>query len=110
MIDESLRSRLEALNRGPIPAQTARPRSTGEAASTAASPLPRPQAPQPSRRPPTSHTKPTPGLLRSGDEVETACGPHLRIRLPIENLWPNGSKLISARQQFLQSQLATAQQ
>jgi uncharacterized protein len=111
MIDESLRSRLEALNRGPIPTQTARPRSTGEAASAAVSPLPGPQAPQPSRRPPTPHTtKPIAGLLRSGDEVETACGPHLRIRLPIENLWPNGSKLIAARQQFLQSQLATAQQ
>jgi hypothetical protein len=112
MIDESLRSRLEALNRGPIPAQAERPRSTGEAGSAAASPPTLSHSPPTSpRQHPIPHpTKPTAGLLRSGDEVETACGPHLRIRLPIENLWPNGSKLISARQQFLQSQLATAEQ
>jgi uncharacterized protein YprB with RNaseH-like and TPR domain len=51
----------------------------------------------------------TSGLLRSGDIVETAHGPHLRIRLPLENLWPNGNQVIATRQEFLQSQLAAAQ-
>jgi uncharacterized protein YprB with RNaseH-like and TPR domain len=112
MIDESLRSRLEALNRGPMAAQTATQRPTGEVASATGPPNPRPHTqPAPVRPRSTLHsTKPTPGLLRSGDEVETSGGPHLRIRLPIENLWPNGTQLIAARQQFLQMQLATAQQ
>jgi uncharacterized protein YprB with RNaseH-like and TPR domain len=112
MIDDSLRSRLEALNRGPMPAQTAIQRPAGEVAPATGPPSPRPHTqPAPVRpRPTPQTTKPTPGLLRSGDEVETASGPHLRIRLPIENFWPNGGQLISARQQFLQMQLAAAQQ
>jgi uncharacterized protein YprB with RNaseH-like and TPR domain len=120
MIDDSLRSRLEALNRGPMPAGTATERPAGEVASRAKSlrmSVAGPQAKNTPIRPtatqsrPAPHTiKPTPGLLRSGAEVETSSGPHLRIRLPIENLWPNGSQLIAARQQFLQMQLATAQQ
>src|SRR5437868_6888074 len=116
MIEESLRTRLEALNRGPIPAQ----RTTPKKAETA------PPAPIPSKaatghipsgvnpvsppRPAPAATKAIPGLLRSGDVVETPHGPHLRIRLPLENLWSNGAQLIAARQEFLQSQLAASQQ
>lgn len=112
MIDDSLRSRLEALNRGPMPAQTAPQRLPGEIASAIGPPSPRPHIqPTPVRSRSTPHTtKPTPGLLRSGHEVDTASGPHLRIRLPIENLWPNGSRLIAARQQFLRMLLASDQQ
>ena len=109
MIDESLRSRLEALNRAPIPA------SVVHAPAPMARPLQRPGDPPaaPHFNSPTAQTPPpaklTPGLLRTGDIVETPHGPHLRIRLPLENLWPNGTQLIAARQEFLQSQLAAAQ-
>jgi uncharacterized protein YprB with RNaseH-like and TPR domain len=116
MIDESLRTRLEALNRAPIAAQTAPAHANGEAASAGLS-LPKPVAGRTTKRShistpsrPTPPVKLTPGLLRSGDIVETGHGPHLRIRLPLENLWPNGAQLIASRQEFLQSQLATAQQ
>jgi uncharacterized protein YprB with RNaseH-like and TPR domain len=116
MIEKSLRTRLEALNRGPIPAQTAAPRTNVEATATTQVPsgtttgraIPRVN-PSPPPRPAPTTTKSVPGLLRSGDIVETRHGPHLRIRLPLEHLWPNGSQLITARQDFLQSQLATAQ-
>jgi uncharacterized protein len=108
MIDESLRSRLEALNRSPIPTQTVHPHTHGEAASAAGrttlSPhisTSRPEIPPPAKF--------TPGLLRSGDIIETAYGTHLRIRLPLEHLWPNGTQLIASRQDFLHSQLAAAQ-
>jgi uncharacterized protein YprB with RNaseH-like and TPR domain len=109
MIDESLRSRLEALNRSPIPAQTPRPRTNSEAAPSAGRSIPQPHASSVQRQtpPPTTFT---PGLLRTGDVIETPHGPHLRIRLPLENLWPNGAQLIASRQEFLQSQLIAAQQ
>jgi uncharacterized protein YprB with RNaseH-like and TPR domain len=117
MIEESLRTRLEALNRGPIPAQTAAPRTNVDATSPSLSlskAAPARATPHvnssPSPRPAPTTTKAIPGLLRSGDVVETAHGPHLRIRLQLEHLWPNGGQLLSARQDFLQSQLATAQQ
>jgi uncharacterized protein len=108
MIEESLRTRLEALNRGPIPAQTAAVSHDGAAASATVQSAPRIDS-QPSPRPTALPSKPTPGLLRSGDVVETPQGPHLRIRLPLENLWPCGTQLIAARQEFLQSRLADAQ-
>jgi len=108
MIDESLRSRLEALNRSPLPAQIPAPHSNGVATFAAAQKTPRLDDPQTSRpaHPPTKFTR---GLIRSGDVVETPHGPHLRIRLPVENFWPNGSQLIAGRQEFLQSQLTAAQ-
>jgi uncharacterized protein YprB with RNaseH-like and TPR domain len=109
MIDESLRTRLEALNRAPIAVQTVPARTNGEAASAAERSIPRPHISTPARTA-SAPTKLTPGLLRSGDVVETLYGPHLRIRLPLENLWPSGTQLIAARQEFLQSQLAAAQQ
>src|SRR5215211_5490694 len=108
MIDEPLRSRLEALNRAPIVAQTAPTHTNGEAASAAGRTTPRAHIPTPPRPIPTL-TKSTPGLLRSGDIIETRYGPHLRIRLPLENLWTNGAHLIATRQEFLQLQLAAAQ-
>ena len=108
MIEESLRSRLEALNRGPIPAQVIPPHANGDAVSAAARITLRPHVSTPTR-PTPALTKHTAGLLHSGDIVETAYGPHLRICLPLENLWPNGTHLIASRQEFLHSQLAVAQ-
>src|SRR4051812_47959218 len=118
MIDESLRSRLESLNRGPMPVQIAPARTDLAVASTdlgATKPAFNGQhsaVGKPTKRIPSStqtrsassSIKCIPGLLRSGESVETAHGPHLRIRLPLENLWPNGTQLIVGRQEFLQTQ------
>jgi uncharacterized protein YprB with RNaseH-like and TPR domain len=108
MIDETLRNRLEALNRGPMPAQVARPHINSEATSAAGRTALRLHISTPPRPTPTP-AKHTSGLLHSGDIVETSHGPHLRIRIPLENLWPNGTQLIASRQEFLQSRLAAAQ-
>jgi uncharacterized protein YprB with RNaseH-like and TPR domain len=48
-------------------------------------------------------------LLRRGEVVETPCGPHLRIELPLEELWHGGAKLISARQDFLRHLAGSAE-
>src|SRR4051794_17975534 len=116
MLDESLRTRLEALNRGPIPAPIVRRRiecegnssglNSSKPATSQAKPLPHLSE---SPRRASSPTAFTPGLLHSGDVVETAHGPHLRIRLSLENLWPSGTKLITARHDFLRSQLTAGQ-
>jgi uncharacterized protein YprB with RNaseH-like and TPR domain len=47
-------------------------------------------------------------LLRSGEVVETASGEHLRICVPLDQLWQNGTRLVGARQEFLKMQLAAA--
>src|SRR5829696_5107247 len=99
MIDESLRIRLEALNRAPILAKCALTRTTGEAALVTVPTAERRQTLPFLRRTPTA-TKTTAGLLRSGDIVETPHGEHLCIRLALENLWPNGTHLIAVRQEF----------
>jgi uncharacterized protein YprB with RNaseH-like and TPR domain len=46
-------------------------------------------------------------LLRCGEVIETPFGQHLRIVLPLDQLWQGGTKLIAARQDFLRH-LATA--
>lgn len=110
MTDESLRSRLEALNRAPIAARIAAGQANGKCASIGRSSstqvhertAPRPDVPIPA--PATLAC----GLLRSGDIVDTTYGPHLRIRVPLENIWPNGNQLIATRQEFLQYQLANS--
>ena len=80
MIDESLRIRLESLNRGPLPTvdhvlvhRLNLQRSTK---SSAASPL----------RPGT--VKPIPGLLRRGEVVTNDAGEHWRVCIPSRNSGP----------------------
>jgi uncharacterized protein YprB with RNaseH-like and TPR domain len=112
--DESLRRRLEALNRGPLPAPTIA-HHTGEVASPGLSlsksatgksdPMIAPHAPHPKTPQPFS-----PGFIRTGEPVETPFGQHLRIRLSVESLWRNAAQLIAARHEFLQSHLTAAQQ
>ncbi len=108
MIDESLRRRLEALNRGPIRAPSRQFRVNGEAAS-ATRQIAAPLIESPPPRSAPSQACCTPGLLRSGDVVETNVGQHTRIRLPLERLWQNGPQLLAARQEFLRSQAIMAQ-
>ena len=96
MFDEGLRRRLELLNRGALPADGG--------------------GVHPTVLPPTTTTKPNavgkpiPGLLQRGDVVATSAGEHLRIRLPIDALWPSGSRLVAARQEQLRQVLAEAEQ
>ncbi|MEX2093678.1 MAG: ribonuclease H-like domain-containing protein [Pirellulales bacterium] len=53
--------------------------------------------------------KPIPGILQQGEVIETTAGEHLRIRLPIDSLWPKGSQLVAGRQEQLQQLLTEAQ-
>lgn len=102
MSDESFRRRLEALNRGPLP-----PTIWCNSAPVPAS------ARQTLERPTTVASnimQPIPGLLRRGEVVKTSAGEHLRVRLPLRELWAGGERLVTARQQHLRQALAAAQQ
>lgn len=96
MLDESLRIRLESLNRSPLPAT----------ATTPAAPRPvrivqqRSKSPQPSPLRP-GMAKPIPGLVRLGELVDTEVGSHWRICLPVDQLWPGGERLVTKRHEFL---------
>jgi len=99
MLDERLRQRLEVLNRGALPTEAQAVRVS------AASSLERAATPKP-----TPTGKPIPGILREGEGVTTSAGEHLRIRLPIDALWPHGSQLVAARQEHLRRRLDEAHQ
>lgn len=120
MADDDLRARLEALNRAPLPVPPQRSRKASptpitEGAETAIVPPPSSRRARPvnvAKSPPASlnaGTCPIAGLLRRGEVVETAVGPHLQIDLPLDQLWPGGTQLVEARQQFLSSRLAAAE-
>ena len=85
MLEESLRRRLEQLNRGILPPPTGSPQQLQR----------KPQMTRAIVQP--KAVKPLPGLLRTAQVVATASGEHLRIRLPLERLWPNGSNLVQTR-------------
>src|SRR5436853_4984562 len=104
-LDDSIRSRLEALNRAPLPATV--PRPSGEASSEHKRLVP---APKRAALPAAALPQCIPGLLRSGKPIENSGGQHLRICIPLEKLWNNGAQLIASRQVYLQSQLAIAKQ
>lgn len=94
MIDDRLRSRLEQLNRGPLPANTipVRPAQPAMAERAAASPL-RPRA-----------VKPIADLIQRGKAVANEAGEHWRIVLPLEELWPGGEELATKRHAHLAGQ------
>jgi uncharacterized protein YprB with RNaseH-like and TPR domain len=94
MFDERVRSRLEALNRGPLPANTLPAQSVQPAPAKTAhvSPL-RPRA-----------VKPIKGLIQRGTVASNEAGEHLRIVLPLEELWPGGADLALRRHAQLAGQ------
>jgi uncharacterized protein YprB with RNaseH-like and TPR domain len=99
MLDERLRQRLEALNRGTLTVDPPAER------------VPAPSSLQRAGTPNLAPTgKPIPGILREGEVVVTSAGEHLRIRLPIDTLWTQGSQLVAARLEQLQRRLDEAQQ
>lgn len=116
--DDALRTRLEALNRGPLPPSAPRERAVPSRSgidtqqnAVASLRLPRQTAAKlvdhatgKTAEATCSHV----GLIRRGEVVETSAGPHLQIKLPLDQLWSGGSKLLEARQQFLVEQLAVA--
>ena len=101
MLDERLRRRIEALNRGELP-------SSARAVGLAARPLTEANEPALNAKP-APIGKSIPGILRQGEVVATCTGEHLRIRLPIDALWQNGSRLVAARQGQLRERLYQAQ-
>jgi uncharacterized protein YprB with RNaseH-like and TPR domain len=119
MADDELRARLEALNRAPLPSPSQRSRKTVSPPITEAAPKAIVMPPSVRRPRQVAETKspksslgtgecPKAGLLRRGEVVETAVGPHWQVALPLDQLWPGGTKLVEARQQFLNSQSAAA--
>lgn len=124
MSDDTLRARLEALNRAPLPLpRRERPPVTQPVAATIQNiaaaaenvvaalriPRSRPQMPAPPQQAPyPRESSAIAGLLRSGQAVETPVGPHWKIDVSIDRLWPGGTNLVTTRQEFLRGQLATA--
>jgi uncharacterized protein YprB with RNaseH-like and TPR domain len=93
MIDDRLRSRLEQLNRGPLPADTipGRPAQSASPGPTAGSAL-RPRA-----------VKPIADLIQRGVVVANEAGKHWRIVVPLDELWPGGEDLATKRHAQLSS-------
>lgn len=104
-MDESLRQRLESLNRGPMPAASpgAVLKQVVKAVMDIAAPRRpvRPPAERPATKPTSSSAQSAAGLLQRGEDVETPVGQHLRINLPLDQLWKGGTNLLAARQEFL---------
>ena len=94
MVDDVLRRRLEALNRGALPERVASQAVARPVAEVA---------------PPVQPGKAIPGLTRRGKVVSNRFGEHLRICLPLDALWRGGTRLVASRQEFLYSRLAEAQ-
>jgi len=90
MLNESLRGRLEALNRGPLPATAL---EIAPATLHAAVRVNRPSV-SPLR---PGLVKPIPGLIRRGEVVSNETGSHLRICVAMEELWPGGDTLVEKR-------------
>ncbi|MEM8864707.1 MAG: ribonuclease H-like domain-containing protein [Planctomycetota bacterium] len=100
MLSESLRRRLEALNRDRLPAD----RTADDRRLT---PMPTTRRTQPPRKP----LLPRADLLDSAVVCENAGGEHLVIPIAVDQLWPGGEERVAGRLAHLQSlpaeQLAT---
>lgn len=111
MLDESLRHRLESLNRGPI-APSMEPSLPSSITQRGAAPVPVRRvaktstvasAPSPLR---PGLVKPIPGLVRRGEAVTNDLGEHWRVCIELEELWPGGEQLVEKRHARLMSTFA----
>lgn len=93
MIDDRLRSRLEQLNRGPLP--------TGTIPLQPAQPAPSERNAGAALRP--RAIKPIPNLIQRGAVAANEAGEHWRIVVPLEELWPGGEGLAAQRHAHLTS-------
>ncbi|MCC6491935.1 MAG: ribonuclease H-like domain-containing protein [Pirellulales bacterium] len=96
-LNEGLRRRLEALNRGPLPVAVAEAPSgpPGPAAPGVAGAGPAARALRP------GVVRPIPGLLRRGGATTNEWGEHWRICLPLDEIWPGGEALSRKRHEHL---------
>lgn len=94
MIDESLRLRLESLNRGPLPTI-----AIAQAARSPVTALPQKPAKLRSSSSPLRPglVKPIPGLLRRGEMIVTEAGEHWRVCVAVDDIWPGGERLVFNR-------------
>lgn len=90
MLEEGLRRRLESLNRGSLPPATQPPKRS----------KPSPMRP--------GAVKPIEGLVERGEIVTNGCGEHLRISIPLDELWPGGAALVAMRHAHLVQQKTEA--
>lgn len=100
MLDDSLRRRLEALNRGPLATVEESVANHAESRTKTPGSL-RDSVPASGSSPAMV------GILQRGEVVRTSAGEHWRIRLQLDALWPGGSERVAARQEHL-GQLAAA--
>jgi uncharacterized protein YprB with RNaseH-like and TPR domain len=98
-LDESLRTRLEALNRGPMPAPSLGviQRAAGAAARKLRSTPPTSSAWR------TGLVKAIPGLVRRGERVASGAGEHWRVCIPVDAIWPGGEELVRRRCEALRN-------
>jgi uncharacterized protein YprB with RNaseH-like and TPR domain len=92
-LDESLRTRLEAMNRGPLPAPLP---SVIQRAAGAAARSTRPASPTSSAWR-AGMVKAISGLVRRGECVTTDAGDHWRVCVPVDAIWPGGEDLVRRR-------------
>lgn len=107
MLDDALRRRLEALNRGPLPIGRRTPSGASGGWDPCFSELPAsraeglPSVSTRGTRVPTIAMRPPANLIVVGEEVQTSAGKHLRIVQPVDAIWPNGGRLVAARHAIL---------
>ena len=90
MLDERTRLRLQELNRKALPSLTPAVSRARKKRQPATAPLLKlKKVPQ------------IAGLVRQADVVANAVGEHLRIRLPVDELWPGGERLVARRIEYL---------
>jgi len=91
-VDDALRQRLEALNRGALPA------SSSARVATSMGGRPVAAATSPSRSAWRGGTvKHLPGLVRRGGVVVNEVGEHWRVLLAVDEIWPGGEELVRRR-------------
>jgi hypothetical protein len=92
--DFSLRSRLEALNRGPLPATVRLAKKRAQSATPVQSAAAVASPPAAWR---AGMVRALPGLVRRGEVAAGPAGEHLRICLPIDEVWAGGEELVARR-------------
>lgn len=88
-MDEGLRERLEALNRGTLALPTVRAQGVERPIAKAVSPAPAAWR--------GGAVKPIVGLMRRGEVMEGVLGSYWRVVVSVDELWPGGQSLVERR-------------
>jgi hypothetical protein len=99
MSDEALRLRLEALNRGALPANV-RVAAVRVDAPSVARPAAEAASPEFGAWR-AGAVRPIPGLVRRGEATTTDAGEHWSVCVPVDQLWPGGEQLVRRRWEVL---------